>query len=448
MMYKRNVFIGMIAVLAMISVELQAQDWPQLFGPERNHTSSQKGLLRSWPESGPEVLWSVNVGRGYGGPVVKDGKVYLLDRDDEAGDMIRCFDLQTGNEQWKFSYDSPGEIPFPGSRSVPIVDSKHIYSVGQHGELYCIDLQTHRPVWNKNIWTDFGDAALPVWGISQCPLIYGDLLIVAPQAPQAGAVAYNKTTGAIVWQTPNLTEPRMKDNYSSPKMATVHGEEHLVVVSASLNLVQNRGADPVPGKVTGINPRTGEILWQITGWECHITVPSAVDAGNNRLLITGGYELGAMMIEVNKKPDGTFEAVELFRTTEFGDQTKPPLLHNGYFYAMYRTNAKNEGLICMDMDGNVMWKTGRNPNFDRGSMILADGLLLATDGMSTLYLIEPDPTAFKPVSKATVLREGGVPTEGMSVMGGRTQNWAPMALADGKLLIRDQNRMLCVKVTK
>ena len=102
----------------------------------------------------------------------------------------------------------------------------------------------------------------------------------------------------------------------------------------------------------------------------------------------------------------------------------------------------------MNMDGKIMWKTRRNPNFDRGSMILADGLILATDGLQTLYLIEPDPTAFKPISKAAALKEGGASQEGMSAVGGSTQNWGPMALADGKLLIRDQNRMLCIKVTR
>jgi hypothetical protein len=140
------------------------------------------------------------------------------------------------------------------------------------------------------------------------------------------------------------------------------------------------------------------------------------------------------MIQINKKADGTFETVKLFTTLEFEDQTKPPLLHNGYFYGMFGTNSKREGLVCMDMNGKILWKTGRNPNFDKGSMILADGLILATDGSKSLYLIEPDPTAFKPISKADFL-EG-------------SQNWAPLALADGKLIIRDQNKMLCLKVVQ
>jgi len=202
-------------LILFIGINLNAQDWPQFLGPERNSTSPQKGLLRSWPEKGPEVLWSVNAGMGYGGPVIKNGKVYLLDRDDEVGDIMRCFNLQTGEELWKFSYNSPGTLPFPGSRSIPAVDERNVYSVGPNGDLYCIDINTHKPVWIKNIWTDFGGKNLPVWGISQNPLIYKDLLIVASQAPQAGVVAYNKNTGNIVWQTPNLGN----ETYVSPAVA-------------------------------------------------------------------------------------------------------------------------------------------------------------------------------------------------------------------------------------
>jgi outer membrane protein assembly factor BamB len=444
---KTNRILIVITLLIASCQMITAQDWPQFLGPDRNSISPQKGLLRSWPESGPEVLWSVNIGIGYGGPVVKAGKIYLLDRDDEVADIMRCFSLQTGEELWKFSYDAPGTLPFPGSRSVPIVDDRHVYSCGTNGDLYCIDIQTHKPVWNKNVWTDFGGKNLPTWGISQCPLIYGDLLIIASQAPNAGVVAYNKLNGDIVWQTPKIGDATITDNYVSPTVVKIDGEDHIVLITSSTNTFRSQGGVTM-GNVVGVDPRTGKILWQYSNWHCHISVPSAVDAGNNRLLIVGGYERGATMIKVNRKADGTFETTEVFTTEEFGDQTKPPVLHKGYFYAMYRTNSKREGLVCMNMDGKIMWKTGRNPNFDRGSMILADGLLLATDGLSTLYLIEPDSTMFKALSKAAVLKEGGASTEGMSAVGGSTQNWGCMALADGKLIIRDQSRMICVKVIK
>ena len=416
-------------------------DWPQFLGPNRNSISPQKGLLRSWPESGPELLWSVDVGIGFGGPIVKNSKVYLLDREDGVCDILRCFELQTGKELWKFSYDAPGSVSFPGSRSVPIIDEHYVYSVGHNGDLYCIDVQTHKPVWNKNVWTDFGGEKLPTWGIAQCPIIYGELLLVASQAPQAGVVAYNKHNGSVVWQTPNLGIT----GYSNPKVVIIDGEEQIVYVTSSTS---SRGDNQaIPGNVVGMNPLTGKILWQYSGWDCSAQVPCAVDAGDNRLLICG--EQRATMLQINKNADSSFEVSELFTTDEFGDETKTPVLHNGYFYGMHRTVRKRDGLVCMNMSGEIMWKTLRNPNFDFGSMLIADDLLLATDGFKTLYLIEPDPAAFKAISKAELLGEGGGATEGMeSMIGSSTQNYAPIALADGKLLIRDQYRMLCVKITE
>jgi len=95
------------------------------------------------------------------------------------------------------------------------------------------------------------------------------------------------------------------------------------------------------------------------------------------------------------------------------------------------------------MDGKVMWKTGRDPAFNKGSMILADGLILATDGEKTLYLIEPDPSGFKPLASSDILEIVAVaePRYG-------NQNWAPIALADSKLLIRDQSQIVCLKVAQ
>jgi len=423
-----------------------AEDWPQYLGPSRNSISGQKGILRSWPENGPEVLWTVTVGRGFGGPVVKDGKVYLLDRDDKVGDNLRCFDLSNGKELWNFAYDAPGRVMFPGSRSVPAVDGNYVYSCGHNGDLYCININTRKPVWNKNIWKDFGGERLPIWAITQCPLIYGDLLIILSQAPEAGVVAYNKLTGNIVWKTPNLGN----ETYASPAIVKIAGEDHIAMVISSTNPFGHRELPQTLGKIVGIRPLTGEILWEYTNWQNHIQVASALDAGEGRVLVVGGYELGTVMIKVEKKADGSYSVKELFRHNDFGDQTKPPILHNGYFYAQFTTNNNRDGLTCMNMNGQIKWKTGSSPLFNKGSMILADGLILATDGRNTLYLIEPDPSGFKPLASSELLKEGGTSSDDplASRVGGATQNWAPLALVDGKLLIRDQSQLKCVKVAQ
>ena len=426
-MKQSKMIIPVIILLACVS-DIYAQDWPQYLGPDRNGVSAQKGILRSWPQQGPEILWTVNVGIGFGGPVVKDGKVYLLDRDDKVGDKLRCLDLSNGKELWNFAYDAPGSVMFPGSRSVPTIDGNLIYSCGPYGNLYCIDINSHKPVWNKNVWTDFGGGEIPKWAITQCPLVYGDLLILASQAPQAGVVAYDKLSGKVRWKTPPLGPV----GYVSPAIVKVGGASHVVMITAAER--GGYGESGSGGKVVGIDPLTGKILWEYTNWQCPIPVPGAVDAGEGRVLITGGYQAGAAMIKVEKKADGSYGVKELYKNADFGAHTQPPVMYNGYFYAQYTTNERKDGMVCMSMDGQIKWKTGRSPLFDKGGSILADGLMLSTDGSKKLYLIEPDPSAFKPVASADLL------------VG--TQNWAPLALVDGKLLIRDQSRLMCVKVAK
>ena len=195
----------LIALLVTLSVAgVFAADWPWFLGPMRNGTSTEKGLLRSWPKEGPKVLWAVPVGIGYGGPAVVGGKVYVLDRDDTVGDKLRCLDLATGKELWNFAYPAPGRFDHPGSRSTPTVDGDKVYTSGPLGDLYAISTTSHKPVWQKNAWKDFGGGQLPRWALTQNPLIYRNLVIVASQAPQATVVAYDKLTGDLKWQSPVL----------------------------------------------------------------------------------------------------------------------------------------------------------------------------------------------------------------------------------------------------
>jgi outer membrane protein assembly factor BamB len=404
-----------------------ATDWPQYFGPKRDSTSTEKGILRSWPKEGPKVLWTTPVGIGYGGPAVSGGKVYLLDRDEKVGDNLRCLDYATGRELWNFAYDAPASLNHPGSRSTPAVDGDYIYTCGPLGDLYCINTSTHKPAWNKNIWKDFGGGALPRWVITQNPLIYGNLLIVAPQTPQTSVVAYDKLTGEVKWKSPALSGV---PGYVSPSIAKIGGADHLVMILAGSGFGRNTSG----GSVNGLDPLSGKVLWTYGNWQCGIPVPHAVDAGEGRMLITGGYSAGAAMIKVEKKSDGSYGVAELFKTIDFGAHTQPPILYKDHFYAQYTINERSDGLVCMGMDGKIKWKTGDAPSFNKGGAILVDDLLLAVDGNRMLYLIEPDPSGFKPLASAELLEPG--------------ENWAPIALVDGKLLIRDQKNLKCVVVAK
>ena len=416
-----------IVIISLFVACAFAADWPQYLGPNRDGTSAEKGLLRSWPKEGPKVLWTVPIGIGYGGAVVSGGKVYLLDRDDKTGDNLRCFDFASGKQLWNFAYDAAGSFNHPGSRTTPTVEGSNIYTCGPLGDLYCVNTNTHKPVWNKNIWKDFGGGQLPRWAITQNPLIYRNFVIVAPQTSETSVVAYDKKTGDLKWKSPAISGAA---GYVSPSIVKVAGEDHLVMITAGMGF----GRSAKGGTVAGLDPMSGKVLWTYGNWQCGIPVPQAVDAGEGRALITGGYSAGAAMIKIEKKADGSYGVTELYKNVDFGSHTQPPILYKNHFYTQYTINERSDGLVCMTMDGQVKWKTGDDPIFNKGGNVLADDLLLSVDGNTMLYLIQPDPSGFKPLASAVMLEPG--------------ENWAPIALSDGKLLIRDQKNLKCVQVGK
>jgi outer membrane protein assembly factor BamB len=421
--------LKILALMLTVSVTTAvAADWPWIYGPRRNHTSEQKGLLRTWPQDGPKVLWTIPVGPGFGGPAVSGGNVYLLDRDEKVGDTLRVLDLASGKELWTFAYEAAGSFMFAGSRTTPTVDGEYVYTVGPLGDLHAISTKTRKPAWRKNIWKDFGGAErLPQWAIVQNPLIHGDLLIVAPQTSQAGVVAYDKRSGDIKWQSPALSGI---PGYVTPSIVKVAGEDHLVMITGAAG----RGRTAKGGSVNGLDPRSGKVLWTFTEYQNIIPVAQPTDAGQGRVLVAGAYGAGTVMLQVEKKGDGSFAVTELFRNPDFGAHTQPPILHEGHFYSHYTINERSDGLVAMSMDGQVKWKTDQQPPFVRGGSILADGLMLMTDGNTKLYLIEPSPAGFKPLASAVILEPG--------------DNWAPLALVDGKLLVRGQKQLKVLQVAQ
>jgi outer membrane protein assembly factor BamB len=431
---KRSVLL--IVLLAMFGICDVWADWPKYLGPNRNATSDEKGLLQSWPAEGPKVLWTFELGLGYGGGAIADGKVYLLDRIYRKQDVLRCIDLNNGKELWSFAYDAPGRLSHPGSRSTPAIDGKYVYTCGSFGDVYCFDRNAQKPVWNKNVWKDFSGGRLPNWGISQNPLIYKDMLILASQTEKAGVVAYEKTTGKVKWATPALPG---RAGYVTPAVVNIDGQDQLVMITATSRRERGRrspraGSDTgaVDGVVLGMDIEDGKILWTYKGFQCRIPVNNVVPVGDGRLFISGGYMAGSAMIKVQKK-EGGYVVEELYTTQDFGTHVHPSILYKGHFYGHGTTNTRRDGMTCMSVDGKLKWKTGREPVFDKGGFILVDDLMLSVDGREgILYLIEPNPEGFKKLASVDLLDT--------------KECWSPLSLSDGKLLIRDQEQMKCVAV--
>ncbi len=391
-------------------------DWPQFQGPNLNSSSPETGLLRSWSAGGPRMAWKFPLGPGFAGPAVRDGEVYVLDREDEARDILRCIDLTTGKELWNYTYDAPGSVGFSGSRTTPTVTETHVYTVGMMGDFYCFDRKTRRPVWHRNLLKDYGSGT-PVWGVSQAPRLYRDWVLVAPQAASVTVATFEKATGKPVWQAKLAGGV----GYVSPVITTLCGVDQAIMVTAGDE-----------GTVGGVAMADGKVLWTYGGWHCKIPIVSATPLPEDRVFITGEYGAGSAMLKITRDGDA-FQAEELYKTDRCGSQIHQPLQIDGYLYMNSNGNRRADGMTCMTLGGERKWNTGRRPGFERGNLIMADGMIFNLDGKTgILHLVEPSPEGYKELAQAKVL-------DGKLM-------WSPMALSDGMLLVRDQAVMKCLDV--
>lgn len=283
-----------IIVLILISLHALFGNWPQIFGPERNAVSPETDINKEWDRSSPEVLWETSLGSGFGGAVADSGKVYILDREtldlanDREGagrkDILRCYDLTSGEVLWAYDYGAPGKTGYDGSRACPAVDAQNVYAVGPLGHIICVDKIRGTLKWQKHLINDFG-AQRPYWAFSQSPLIYKDLVIINAHG-QKGLIALKKTDGMLVWGSSVLGGGA---SYSSPCLTIVDGQEMLLYTSTA----GRRNESGNPPTIAGIDPSDGKMLWSYSDFQCGTAmIPHPVHIGKGRFILTGGYMAG------------------------------------------------------------------------------------------------------------------------------------------------------------
>lgn len=407
---------AVVATLAtgILTSPALAADWPQFHGPNRNGISEETGLLREWPETGPKEVWSVPVGKGYGAASIMGGEVFFLDREEDARDVVRCLSLADGKELWRYAYEAPGSVGHSGSRNPPTVDEKYVYTVGMMGHFTCTDRAAHTPVWQKDLQAEFG-APLGSWGFAQSPVLYKNMAIINVQAADAFTVAFDRATGNVVWKSPGCGGA----GYVSPLVTTLAGQEQVVALSTD-------GA-------CGFSIEDGALLWNYDGWESKIPIPHPTPLGDDKLLISSGYDAGSAIIQIKKDGDAfSAEEVKKIEAQTMGVQIQQPIVYNDLVFVGNNSNERELGFCCFTKDGEQKWCTGEGQmGLERGPFIIADGMLILLDGKEgTLHLAEPSGDGYKEIDQAKVLD-------------GKTL-WAPLALADGKLVLRSQDVMKCL----
>lgn len=418
-MFSRS-FVLSVAIL--FSVAAAGGDWPQFRGPDRNNISSETGLFRNWPAQGPKILWKTPVCEGYAGAAIRDGRVYLNDYDDQKKEhLIRCISLADGKDIWRWSY--PVEVrPNHGiTRTVPAIGQKLIFSLDPKCRFHALDAKTGKLVWEKNLVQEY-KATIPGWYAGQNPLIDGDRVLLATGG-DALMIAFDQSTGKEIWRTPNPAKELM--SHSSLMPATIGGVKQYLYLTMK-NLM-------------GIAAADGQLLWSTPFTARIVAVPSPVSIGDGRIFVTSGYEAGSAMYQVEKAASG-FTARKLYAltSTQFNSEAQTPILFQNHLFAV---SSKTRGrFTCLGLDGQVVWQSPvvsgdaeASRTFDLGGFLLADGLFYVLDGKSgMLRLVEANTKEYRELASAQVLHGEDV--------------WGPMALSDGRLIIRDMSQMVCLQV--
>jgi len=390
--------------------------WPRFRGANFDAISKEDvTLARAWPLEGPNVLWSIDVGEGYAGAAVLAGRIYLLDYDREKqADAIRCLSLEDGKEIWRYSYPVKVKRNHGMSRTVPAVTDKYIVTLGPKCHVTCLDSMTGQFRWMLDLVKDF-KAKVPPWYAGQCPLIDDDRAIIAVGGDSL-MMAVDCETGEIVWQSPNPNRWVMTHSSVIP---TDFAGRRMYIYCAS-------------GAVVGISAEDGSILWENTEWKIRIAnVPSPAIVGEGMIFLSGGYNAGSMMLQLTQQ-DEKITAQPAFRLEAeiFGAPQHTPIFYEGYIYGV-RPDGQ---LTCLDLNGQVVWTSSSAHQFGLGPYTIVNGLIYVMNDNGVLTVAEATPTGYVQRASAKVL-EG-------------PDSWGPMAVASGRLILRDLNRMICLDITE
>jgi len=397
-------------------------DWPRFRGPGYDAISVEATpLLDTWPQTGPSVLWSMDMGEGFAGAAVFGGCVYVMDYDRAVTEeSIRCFSLEDGEEIWRYSYVNKIKRNHGMTRTVPTVTDDFIVAMGSTCRVTCLSTKTGEMLWDLDLVAKYG-TKVPLWYTSQCPLIDDGKVILAPGGTSL-VLAVDCQTGEVLWETPNPDAWAMTHNSLLPM--TFAGQHFYVYC----------GGGTGSGGVLGVSVTDGSVLWQTTEWRVRTNVPMPVPVGEDRLFLTAGYgqtQFGSAMLKLTEQ-DGRIEPTMEFMsgTDVFGSMQQTPILYKDHIYGV---GVDDKQLACLDLEGHVLWRSSSVHTFGHGAYMMADGKLFIIDDDGLLTLMKPSPDRYHPLAQAQVFEEG-------------VECWAPMAVASGRLIVRDLTRMICLDV--
>ncbi len=382
-------------LLLTAALPLTAADWPRFMGPNGNGITSEKVPHKAWSRREPKRLWQVRLyDRGYAGPAVADGKVFIIDhrpRKDLA--VVRALRLSDGKSVWTYSFKERGRASYGYHRVTPLYDDGRLYTISRQGRVDCIHADSGKRIWYRTL-----KGRLARWKHAVSPVVDGKHLLLSP-AGNKNLLVVDKTNGRTIYEGGS----REIMGYATPVIAPINNRKQYILFNGK--------------SLIGVRPSDGDVIWRHawpTSYDVNAATPTII--AKNRIFITSGYRTGCTLVEINgAKTRGVWQnkAVQAHFSSA--------LYYKGYIYA----NSDPNHLVCLrPSDGKTMWK---KPGFQKGGLIITDGVIIALDGRRGFCIMaKATPKGYRELGRFRPL--GG-------------QSWTAPIVAQGRLLVRNRKKL-------
>ena len=435
--------LGLLAALVMATTALHAEDWPQWRGVNRDGNWTDAGIVRSFTDTGLKVNWRVPIGGGFAGPAVASGRVFVLDFEETPGsrtmdgtERLLVLDEETGerlwSHEWPAAYRNISWKFANGPRTPPTVADGLVYVHGAAGMLSCLDAETGDVVWQIDTGAEYG-MTVPVYGISNAPLVEGDLLIaIVGGYPDAKIVAFDKASGREAWRALEMTS---ETGYSSPIVIDAGGTRQLILWHATA--------------LTSLNPETGETYWEqelMLANGMAITTP----VRSGQYLAISQFRNGSMMMALNSDRPAARMLWAGRSRSELPHQTdglhsiiSTPIIIGDYLYGV-GSYGELRGIDAMN--GERIWQSdamNEQDRFGTAYFVRQADRHFVTNDSGELIIAQFTPEGYHEIDR-TPLLEPTLRTRGGASgrWNDRTVLWAHPAFANQHVVARNDREII------
>lgn len=402
-----------LSALLAFAASIQAADWPTFRGADRTDISKETGLLKKWPSSGPKQAWLYqDAGLGYAGYAIVGDTLYTMGARD-AIEYVIAIDTATGKEKWSAEAGALLTNGWgDGPRSTPTVDGGRVYALSGKGVLVCLNAADGKEVWRVTMESLGGK--VPGWGYCESPLVEGNHVICTPGGPQGTLAAFDKVTGAKVWQSESWTDPAQ---YASAIAVDHNGARQLIQLTMQ--------------SIAGVNAADGSLLWksEFPGKTAVIPTPIFQDG---QVFVTAGYGVGCKSIQVG--PGNSVK--DLYANTDLENHHGGVVLVDGHLYG----HSNRGGWTCMELKTGVV-KWAEKAKLGKGAIHCADGMLyLLEEKTGTVVLLKASPRGWDEQGRFTLSPQ-------TQLRNPKGMIWTHPVVSGGRLYLRDQELLFCFDIS-